>query len=641
MRFIYIFLIILISTIPIALADDYFDKSSAIIDVSIEGGLIFTPTGNNPSISQLVSKIFLLPDDERIQRVLKIEPYSYPESRILYMDNSIDYVMENLDVGEITIGANYRVESRNFLHQISEQKSFPYDTGMSEYLKPTKFIDITPEIKELANEISQGNTDYYSVIHDLGVWVGQNIQYNLSTLTENVVQKSSWVLEHRQGVCSELTNLFISFCRSLGIPARFVSGMAYSNVIEGFGPHGWAEVYYPGYGWIPVDVTYKQIGWLDPTHVKLQHSLDSGEPSMDFSWRARDVEATVREINISSELISVEDIPYIYERIKVQPLLNNIGPGSYTTIEVEITNPTNFYLPISLFVVRAPQRVEDPNRLFLLKPQSSTRTYFVIQVPEDIEPNLIYLAPFEVKTNNGARHSADIFFKHDGIIHSRQDAEELISKEEIKKEFFKDIDINCSLDKNIYYSDDIIVSSCSMHNIGNTPTDVKLCSPSECEDYNLLINEEKLVSFQIKIEDTYRNTVNMDYFIDNKKYSETLPFRLVQPAEFNLEIESPRLSYYSEQLVIYVDVNALIKNLTININNIGELSVNELNEGREFTIPISAKKIHNNIEFEIQYFDEGGKLNQEYFVKEIEITDKPFFVRMYRRIRNYIFSIFL
>jgi transglutaminase-like putative cysteine protease/sugar lactone lactonase YvrE len=63
------------------------------------------------------------------------------------------------------------------------------------------------------------------------------------------------VLKRGNGSCSEYTFAFISMCRAAGLPARYVG----SAVVRGDESciddvfHRWAEVYFPGYGWIPVD----------------------------------------------------------------------------------------------------------------------------------------------------------------------------------------------------------------------------------------------------------------------------------------------------------------------------------------------------------------------------------------------------
>lgn len=58
-------------------------------------------------------------------------------------------------------------------------------------------------------------------------------------------------LQQKQGACRDLAVLFMDACRSLGLPARFVSGYF---LIEPDEPapaelHAWAQVYLPGAGW--------------------------------------------------------------------------------------------------------------------------------------------------------------------------------------------------------------------------------------------------------------------------------------------------------------------------------------------------------------------------------------------------------
>ena len=137
----------------------------------------------------------------------------------------------------------------------------------------------------------------------LADWVQKNIEYDLNTLTAEAVKKSSWVFTYRQGVCDELTNLFISFLRSVGIPARFVTGTVYASIEGTWNNHGWAEVYFPGKGWAPWDVTFGQYGWIDPTHLKLGDSVDSAESSIDYTWRSSHVEIRNEGLDISTSLL--------------------------------------------------------------------------------------------------------------------------------------------------------------------------------------------------------------------------------------------------------------------------------------------------------------------------------------------------
>jgi transglutaminase-like putative cysteine protease len=74
------------------------------------------------------------------------------------------------------------------------------------------------------------------------------------------------VLAHRRGVCQDFAQLGIGCLRSLGLPARYVSG--YIETLPPPGKeklkgadasHAWFSSYIPGFGWIDFDPTNNQI----------------------------------------------------------------------------------------------------------------------------------------------------------------------------------------------------------------------------------------------------------------------------------------------------------------------------------------------------------------------------------------------
>ncbi|MCC0030467.1 MAG: transglutaminase family protein [Brucellaceae bacterium] len=76
------------------------------------------------------------------------------------------------------------------------------------------------------------------------------------------------------GACRDLTILFMAACRSLGIPARFVSGyQAYPDVDDGRRHmHAWPEAWLPGAGWRGYDPTHGTA--VTDTHVALAAAPD-------------------------------------------------------------------------------------------------------------------------------------------------------------------------------------------------------------------------------------------------------------------------------------------------------------------------------------------------------------------------------
>lgn len=63
------------------------------------------------------------------------------------------------------------------------------------------------------------------------------------------------VLEAGEGSCSESTFCVVAMARSAGLPARYQGGTAPRKDGVDTDGHRWAEIYIPGYGWVPFDAT--------------------------------------------------------------------------------------------------------------------------------------------------------------------------------------------------------------------------------------------------------------------------------------------------------------------------------------------------------------------------------------------------
>ena len=78
-------------------------------------------------------------------------------------------------------------------------------------------------------------------------------------------------LKERVGSCRDLAMLMIECCRSVGLPARFVSGYhLVEPKPERYDLHAWAEVYLPGAGWRGFDPS--GMGAIDDRYIPLATS---------------------------------------------------------------------------------------------------------------------------------------------------------------------------------------------------------------------------------------------------------------------------------------------------------------------------------------------------------------------------------
>ena len=82
------------------------------------------------------------------------------------------------------------------------------------------------------------------------------------------------VLESRRGVCQDFAHCMIACLRSLGLPARYVSGYLRSSgdLIGGEASHAWVSVFCPGLGWIDLDPTNDQL--VNSDHITLAWGRD-------------------------------------------------------------------------------------------------------------------------------------------------------------------------------------------------------------------------------------------------------------------------------------------------------------------------------------------------------------------------------
>ena len=133
------------------------------------------------------------------------------------------------------------------------------DAEFAPYVKATaEFSADNEQVKKQAREIAGDDRDAWSVARKLADWTHQNLEWK-SVGNADAAQ----TLATREADCSEFSALFVAMARSLGLPARLVSGLAYSG--NSFGGHAWVEVWVGK--WIELDPTWG-THFVDATHIR-------------------------------------------------------------------------------------------------------------------------------------------------------------------------------------------------------------------------------------------------------------------------------------------------------------------------------------------------------------------------------------
>lgn len=144
----------------------------------------------------------------------------------------------------------------------------PYDTADQEYLR---YVGMeAPHIvrlDSLARAIVGNETNPYKcseLVYDYIIhhypWAGAREYSTISCIPR-------YVLREGHGDCGQVALLYISLMRTLGIPARWESGWMIHPGEKNL--HDWAEVYFNGIGWVPVDISFGRYTTSgDPAIVK-------------------------------------------------------------------------------------------------------------------------------------------------------------------------------------------------------------------------------------------------------------------------------------------------------------------------------------------------------------------------------------
>ena len=122
------------------------------------------------------------------------------------------------------------------------------------------------EIQALARRLAADEASVLGMVNRLLDWFIENVSYS----TLDVPRYPNETLAAGRGDCDDQAILLITMCRALGIPAILQVGAVFHESIEseqssfgghlyfkqrGVGWHGWAFVYIPPWGWLPIEMT--------------------------------------------------------------------------------------------------------------------------------------------------------------------------------------------------------------------------------------------------------------------------------------------------------------------------------------------------------------------------------------------------
>ncbi len=622
----YVIFLLLLAVQVSALAPDI-NSHSAVVDLNISSSLdIISSFGSRVDYVDL--NVFFYPKNiPPRQSVLSLDavPDGQRKDERIYFDwklprqNSLNFIISS------------RVKIVNEPSMMSSKVDFPFlQTDLSDtvrmYLSSSEIIDSdNPEIRKLAFSIAENEYDAFILVNKIAFWVKHSVRYDLSTINSEASLKASEVLKNRDGVCDEITSLFIALLRALGIPAKFVSGIAYTDNLqfsERWGAHGWAEVYFPGYGWMPFDVTFGQHGWLDAFHIKLQESLDPNQKSLLFSWKSDNPDVKIQSSPVKINALLAEQgsrlVPFL--NLNGRFLKESAGFGSYDAVMLDISNPNNFYYATELQMADVDEVEKLDKKIgVVLGPKEKKSFVWKFKIKDNLSADFVYEIPVLFYTSSNQTFKLGLKSSGNEKIYSLNDItrELSFSAEQKEKKDSDKIDLSCFPVKNYFYPYEKLEVKCGLTNLANQKFDrLEVCLVRDCRYEDLGIAQSKEFVFELANFGTFGRQ-EFSVVAKNNNVAQKSSFFVDVYAVPKIEISSvkyPESIKYGEDLIL--ELNLAVSSYT-GVSNI-TVEASNRRKSQVFIIPFFAKEkalslkmpkslVSENLSVKVKWLDLNGK----------------------------------
>ena len=124
------------------------------------------------------------------------------------------------------------------------------------YLAPTALTAPSEELRGFAQETVQSIGEAGDRASALAVAVCRAVRYRPGT--SDVQDSAAVAFKSGEGVCQDHAHVYLAAARTIGLPARYVSGYLYTGDTKDVASHAWVDVWLGAdLGWQSIDVTHR------------------------------------------------------------------------------------------------------------------------------------------------------------------------------------------------------------------------------------------------------------------------------------------------------------------------------------------------------------------------------------------------
>jgi len=122
------------------------------------------------------------------------------------------------------------------------------------FLRATALTQVNAAMAAFSRELrSESESDVLGFLHALMLQINDHMTFDEDPTHSGTSAVEAFGL--KRGVCQDYAHIFIACARSVGVPARFISGhfLRADGIVHQQAGHAWAEAFLPDLGWVAFD----------------------------------------------------------------------------------------------------------------------------------------------------------------------------------------------------------------------------------------------------------------------------------------------------------------------------------------------------------------------------------------------------
>ncbi|KWV94264.1 transglutaminase family protein [Erythrobacter sp. AP23] len=202
-----------------------------------------------------LQRLRLTPKETQGQEILEWEmEYDRANPELTYEDqhcNTVTLVAVEEGTQAVTVTCRGKVDTHDHAGVIGRHAGL---LPLWCFLGQTKQTRPGSGMHKLAQEMKARDEERIDMLHGLSAAILDRVAYKTGTTHSRTIAEEAFA--SGSGVCQDHAHIFIGIARSLGIPARYVSGYLMMNDrVEQEAGHAWAEAFVEELGWVGFDIS--------------------------------------------------------------------------------------------------------------------------------------------------------------------------------------------------------------------------------------------------------------------------------------------------------------------------------------------------------------------------------------------------